>query len=233
MGRCRSASLPPRSLHHLNPALYVPADDLTDPSPATTFGHLDATVVLSRDIAAPRHLPGGRSARLDLAPGGPNTIGETTTTPPCGAGDAAALQELPTSSPSSHGRARAGRTSSRCRARARSSASCAAVHRGADFTGTPGKYVSLKDTIKGFKMIVAASATRCRAGVLHGRPIEEAFEKAKTLKYDMAAAHPLDVVSAEEAIFSGEAEFVVLPGEAASSASTAPYAAHHAHQAGR
>ena len=31
---------------------YVPADDLTDPSPATTFGHLDATVVLSRDIAS-------------------------------------------------------------------------------------------------------------------------------------------------------------------------------------
>src|SRR5438445_588929 len=34
-------------------AIYVPADDLTDPSPATTFGHLDATVVLSRDIASP------------------------------------------------------------------------------------------------------------------------------------------------------------------------------------
>jgi len=33
-------------------AVYVPADDLTDPSPATTFSHLDATVVLSRDIAA-------------------------------------------------------------------------------------------------------------------------------------------------------------------------------------
>ena len=49
-------------------AVYVPADDLTDPSPATTFGHLDATVVLSRDIAVARHLPGGRSARLDVAP---------------------------------------------------------------------------------------------------------------------------------------------------------------------
>ena len=33
-------------------AVYVPADDLTDPSPATTFAHLDATVVLSRDIAS-------------------------------------------------------------------------------------------------------------------------------------------------------------------------------------
>ena len=54
-------------------AVYVPADDLTDPSPATTFGHLDATVVLSRDIAVARHLPGGRSARLHLAPGRPAT----------------------------------------------------------------------------------------------------------------------------------------------------------------
>ena len=33
-------------------AVYVPADDLTDPSPATTFGHLDSTIVLSRDIAS-------------------------------------------------------------------------------------------------------------------------------------------------------------------------------------
>ena len=52
-------------------AVYVPADDLTDPSPATTFGHLDATVVLSRDIACARHLPGGGPARLDLAPDRP------------------------------------------------------------------------------------------------------------------------------------------------------------------
>ncbi len=38
-------------------AVYVPADDLTDPSPATTFAHLDATVVLSRQIAS-GYLPG-------------------------------------------------------------------------------------------------------------------------------------------------------------------------------
>ena len=37
-------------------AVYVPADDLTDPSPATTFAHLDATVVLSRQIAELRYL---------------------------------------------------------------------------------------------------------------------------------------------------------------------------------
>ena len=48
-------------------AIYVPADDLTDPAPATSFAHLDATTVLSRDIADQGHLSGGRSARLDLA----------------------------------------------------------------------------------------------------------------------------------------------------------------------
>ena len=57
-------------------AVYVPADDLTDPSPATTFGHLDATVVLSRDIAALGIYPAvdpldSTSRQVD-----PNTIGE-------------------------------------------------------------------------------------------------------------------------------------------------------------
>ena len=45
-------------------AIYVPADDLTDPAPATSFAHLDATTVLARDLRA-GHLPGGRPARLD------------------------------------------------------------------------------------------------------------------------------------------------------------------------
>ena len=57
-------------------AVYVPADDLTDPSPATTFGHLDATVVLSRDIAALGIYPAvdpldSTSRQVD-----PNIIGE-------------------------------------------------------------------------------------------------------------------------------------------------------------
>ncbi len=48
-------------------AIYVPADDFTDPAPATAFAHLDATTVLIREIAEMRHLPGRRSARLDVA----------------------------------------------------------------------------------------------------------------------------------------------------------------------
>jgi F-type H+-transporting ATPase subunit beta len=45
-------------------AVYVPADDLTDPAPATTFAHLDATTVLSRQIAVFGYLPCGRSIRF-------------------------------------------------------------------------------------------------------------------------------------------------------------------------
>ena len=48
-------------------AIYVPADDYTDPAPATAFAHLDATTNLSRDIAALGIYPGGRSAGLHLA----------------------------------------------------------------------------------------------------------------------------------------------------------------------
>jgi F-type H+-transporting ATPase subunit beta len=48
-------------------AIYVPADDLTDPAPATSFAHLDATTVLSRCDLGKGHLSGGGPARLDLA----------------------------------------------------------------------------------------------------------------------------------------------------------------------
>ena len=48
-------------------AIYVPADDLTDPAPATSFAHLDATTVAEpRDFGA-RHLPGGRPARFSVS----------------------------------------------------------------------------------------------------------------------------------------------------------------------
>ena len=48
-------------------AIYVPADDLTDPAPATSFAHLDATTTLNRVDRRKGHLPGRRSARFDLA----------------------------------------------------------------------------------------------------------------------------------------------------------------------
>ena len=48
-------------------AVFVPADDYTDPAPATTFAHLDSTIRLERYHRRARHLPGGRPADLDLA----------------------------------------------------------------------------------------------------------------------------------------------------------------------
>ncbi len=167
-------------------AVYVPADDLTDPSPATTFGHLDATVVLSRDIASLGIYPAvdpldSTSRQVD-----PNVIGEEHyNTTRARAGDAAALQGTARHHRDSrHGRAVAGRQAGRRRARARSSASCRSRSHVAEvFTGSPGKYVPLKDTIKGFKMIVngECDALPEQAFYMVGA-IEEAFEKAKTLQ---------------------------------------------------
>ena len=58
--RCKNALHPPTKVRsHLFQAVYVPADDLTDPAPATTFSHLDATTVLSRQIAETGDLPSG------------------------------------------------------------------------------------------------------------------------------------------------------------------------------
>jgi F-type H+-transporting ATPase subunit beta len=76
-------------------AVYVPADDLTDPSPATTFAHLDSTVVLSRDIAALGIYPAvdpldSTSRQID-----PLVVGEDHyACSPCGSGYAAALQRI-------------------------------------------------------------------------------------------------------------------------------------------
>lgn len=57
-------------------AIYVPADDLTDPAPATTFNFLDATTVLSRKITELGIYPAGRSARIDFPYLDPLIIGE-------------------------------------------------------------------------------------------------------------------------------------------------------------
>jgi hypothetical protein len=73
-------------------AIYVPADDLTDPAPATSFAHLgrhDRAVAFDRGKG---HLSGRRPARLDLAHADPRSSARSTTTSPVGAAGAAALQ---------------------------------------------------------------------------------------------------------------------------------------------
>ncbi len=166
-------------------AVYVPADDLTDPSPATTFGHLDATVVLSRDIASLGIYPAvdpldSTSRQVD-----PNTIGEEhyNTTRSVQATlqrykelrDIIAILGMDELSPEDKLAVSRARTIQRFLSQPFTVAQ--------NFTGTPGKYVSLKDTIKGFKMIVAGECDAIpeQAFYMVGT-IEEAFEKAKTLQ---------------------------------------------------
>src|SRR5512146_3167687 len=166
-------------------AVYVPADDLTDPSPATTFGHLDATVVLSRDIAALGIYPAvdpldSTSRQVD-----PNVIGEEhyETTRAVQAvlqrykelRDIIAILGMDELSPEDKLIVARARKIQRFLSQPFTVAQ--------NFTGTPGKYVTLKDTIKGFKMIVngECDALPEQAFYMVGA-IEEAFEKAKTLK---------------------------------------------------
>jgi F-type H+-transporting ATPase subunit beta len=166
-------------------AVYVPADDLTDPSPATTFGHLDATVVLSRDIAALGIYPSvdpldSTSRQVD-----PHVVGEEhySTTRAVQAvlqkykelRDIIAILGMDELSPEDKLAVSRARKIQRFLSQP--------FHVAEVFTGSPGKYVTLKDTIKGFKMIVNGECDSLpeQAFYMVGT-IEEAVEKAKTLQ---------------------------------------------------
>ena len=165
-------------------AVYVPADDLTDPSPATTFNHLDATVVLSRDIASLGIYPAvdpldSTSRQID-----PNVIGEehyNTTRAVQGIlqrykelRDIIAILGMDELSPEDK------QTVARARKIQRFLSQ--PFHVAEVFTGSPGKYVPLKETIRGFKMIVGGECDALpeQAFYMVGT-IDEAFEKAKKL----------------------------------------------------
>ncbi|MBX3662134.1 MAG: F0F1 ATP synthase subunit beta, partial [Burkholderiales bacterium] len=166
-------------------AVYVPADDLTDPSPATTFGHLDSTVVLSRDIASLGIYPAvdpldSTSRQLD-----PHVVGEehysvarqvqATLQRYKELRDIIAILGMDELSPEDKLAVSRARKIQRFLSQPFTVAEV--------FTGSPGKYVSLKDTIKGFKMIVngECDALPEQAFYMVGT-IEEAQEKAKTLQ---------------------------------------------------
>ena len=165
-------------------AVYVPADDLTDPSPATTFAHLDATVVLSRQIAELGIYPAidpldSTSRQLD-----PLVVGQEHY-------DVAlavqknlqrykelkdiiailGMDELSEEDKQSVNRAR------KIQRFLSQPFFVAEV-----FTGTPGRYVSTKETIRGFKGILSGEYDHLpeQAFYMIGT-IEEALEKAKTL----------------------------------------------------
>jgi F-type H+-transporting ATPase subunit beta len=166
-------------------AVYVPADDLTDPSPATTFAHLDATVVLSRQIAELGIYPAvdpldSTSRQLD-----PLVVGqEHYDTARSVQGVLQRYKELKDII-AILGMDELSEDDKQIVSRARKIQrflsqpfTVAEV-----FTGTPGKYVSLKDTISGFKAIVAGEYDHLpeQAFYMVGG-IEEAVEKAKKLQ---------------------------------------------------
>ena len=166
-------------------AVYVPADDLTDPSPATTFAHLDATVVLSRDIASLGIYPAVDPLDSNSRQVDPNVIGEEhySTTRAVQATlqrykelrDIIAILGMDELSPEDKLAVSRARKIQRFLSQP--------FHVAEVFTGSPGKFVSLKDTIRGFRMIVNGECDELpeQAFYMVGG-IEEAFEKAKTLQ---------------------------------------------------
>jgi len=166
-------------------AVYVPADDLTDPSPATTFLHLDSTVVLSRDIAALGIYPAvdpldSTSRQLD-----PQVVGEEHYAVARGVQqtlqrykelrDIIAILGMDELSPEDK--------QAVARARKIQRFLSQPFHVAEVFTGSPGKYVPLAETLRGFKMIVdgECDALPEQAFYMVGS-IDEAFEKAKTIQ---------------------------------------------------
>ena len=165
-------------------AVYVPADDLTDPSPATTFAHLDSTVVLSRDIAALGIYPAvdpldSTSRQLD-----PQVVGEEhysvarsvqgTLQRYKELRDIIAILGMDELAPEDK--------LTVARARKIQRFLSQPFHVAEVFTGAPGKYVPLAETIRGFKMIVAGECDHLpeQAFYMVGS-IDEAVEKAKKL----------------------------------------------------
>ncbi len=165
-------------------AVYVPADDLTDPSPATTFLHLDSTVVLSRDIASLGIYPAvdpldSSSRQLD-----PLVVGEEHYSVARGVQqtlqrykelrDIIAILGMDELAPEDK--------LAVARARKIQRFLSQPFHVAEVFTGSPGKYVTLKETIKGFKGIVNGDYDHLpeQAFYMVGT-IDEAIEKAKSL----------------------------------------------------
>jgi F-type H+-transporting ATPase subunit beta len=165
-------------------AIYVPADDLTDPAPATTFAHLDATTVLSRQIAELGIYPAvdpldSTSRILD-----PQVVGDEhykvarevqrILQKYKDLQDIIAILGMDELSEDDR------LTVSRARKMQRFLSQ--PFHVAAEFTGRAGKYVKLSDTIAGFKKVIAGEMDEIpeQAFYMVGG-IEEVYEKAKTL----------------------------------------------------
>ena len=165
-------------------AVYVPADDLTDPSPATTFAHLDSTVVLSRDIASKGIYPAvdpldSTSRQLD-----PLIIGAEHYAVARGVQTVLQRYKELKDIIAILGMDELSEEDKMAVARARKIERCLSqpFHVADIFTGSPGKYVSLKETIAGFQGILDGQYDELpeQAFYMVGS-IDEAVEKAKNL----------------------------------------------------
>jgi len=166
-------------------AVYVPADDLTDPAPATTFSHLDATTVLSRNLAAKGIYPAvdpldSTSTMLQISIVGDKHYSTAQAVKQNlqrykELQDIIAILGLDELSEEDR------KTVARARKVERFLSQPFFVAE--IFTGSPGKYVSLADTIKGFNMILSGELDELpeQAFYLVGN-IDEAIEKANSLK---------------------------------------------------
>ncbi|MBR9944918.1 F0F1 ATP synthase subunit beta [Clostridiaceae bacterium Marseille-Q4145] len=165
-------------------AVYVPADDLTDPAPATTFAHLDATTVLSRKIVEqgiyPAVDPLESSSRILEA----DVVGEEHYE------TARRVQEMLQKYKELQdiiailGMEELSEEDKLTVARARKVQRFLSqpFHVAENFTGIPGKYVPLKDTIKGFQAIINGEMDEYpEAAFFNVGTIEEVVQKAKTL----------------------------------------------------
>ena len=166
-------------------AVYVPADDLTDPAPATTFTHLDATTVLSRDIASkgiyPAVDPLDSTSRILT----PEVVGEEHYEIAKGVQqvlqrykelqDIIAIMGMDELSEEDKVTV--------FRARKIQNFLSQSFSVAEQFTGLKGKYVSLKETLRGFRMILNGECDELpESAFLLVGGIDEAFEKAKALK---------------------------------------------------
>ena len=163
-------------------AVYVPADDLTDPAPATTFTHLDATTVLSRDIASqgiyPAVDPLDSTSRILT----PDIVGEEHYNIARSVQkvlqrykelqDIIAIMGMDELSEEDKTTVARARKVQRFLSQSFSVAE--------QFTGLPGKYVPLKETLRGFKMILDGECDELpESAFLFVGSIDEVFEKAK------------------------------------------------------
>ncbi len=170
-------------------AIYVPADDLTDPAPATSFAHLDATTVLSRDIASLGIFPAvdpldSTSRILD-----PQVIGEDHYTVARRVQEVLQQYKALKDIIAILGMDELSEDDKLVVARARKIQRFLSqpFHVAEQFTNQPGKFVQLEDTIRSFKAIVDGECDHLpeQAFYMVGA-IEEAIEKGKKMAAEAA-----------------------------------------------